>query len=217
MAGGVIPTPGQRGTFRSLSVISSQWRVTKSLNESPRCSMRVACAGVLGDSGGTAVLISRSGSSRRQSSAAQVWAFGRRRAYSNGGRRTAELATIACPFLEVSVPRSYFRAVPTSMPDACPRMLSRFSRVSDLSASGHRDGRGTGRGSAFGPAREEARGRRAHYKCRMDECPCLIDFYGAACRDTSAMGKSASARGLQDARIMFRTSRQQFSVAGRNR
>ncbi len=112
------------------------------------------------------------------------------------GRRTVELATIVCPFLEVSVPRSYFRAVPTSMPDACPRMLSRFSRVSDLSASGHRDGRGTGRGSAFGPAREEARGRRAHYKCSMDECPCLIDFYRAACRDTSAMGKSASSRGL---------------------
>ena len=130
------------------------------------------------------------------------------------GRVTVVLATIACPFSEVSMPRSYSRAAHMSMPDACPRMLSRFSRVSDLSASGHRDGRVTGRASAFGPAREEARGRRDHYKCNMDECQCRVDFYRAACRGTSAMGKSTSARSLRDTRIMIQTSRQQFSVAG---
>ena len=51
-------------------------------------------------------------------------------------------------------------------------------------------------------ARDDASGRRAHHRCSVEGCPCRIDFSRAACRDTSAMGKSTSAKRLQEAGIM---------------
>ena len=62
---------------------------------------------------------------------------------------------------------------------------------------------GSGSSSAISTARLDASGRRAHHRCRVEGCPCRIDFSRAACRETSAMGKSTSASRLQDLGIIL--------------
>ena len=51
-------------------------------------------------------------------------------------------------------------------------------------------------------ARDEANGRRAHHRCSVLGCPCRIDFSRDACLETSAMGKSTSARRLHSRGII---------------
>ena len=62
-----------------------------------------------------------------------------------------------------------------------------------LKASGQCGSPGSGSSRASSTARDEASGRRAHQRWSVDGCPWRIDFSRAACRDTSAIGKSTSA------------------------
>ena len=88
------------------------------------------------------------------------------------------------------------------MASAHPRgrlsMPSRMRRASSLNVAGQCASHGSGSKSAISTAREDANGRRAHHGCSVEGCPCRIDFSRAACCDTSAMGKSTSAKRLQD-------------------
>ena len=72
----------------------------------------------------------------------------------------------------------------------------RNSRARRLNSSGQCSSHGSGRSRARSTARLDARGRRAHHRWRVEGWPCRIDFSRAACLDTSAMGKSTSARRL---------------------
>ncbi len=81
-------------------------------------------------------------------------------------------------------------------PDGRPCMPRRILRAFFLNASGQCSSHGSGSSSAINTARDEASGRRAHHRCRVEGCPCRIDFSRAACFETSAMGKSTSASRL---------------------
>ena len=81
-------------------------------------------------------------------------------------------------------------------------MARSSSRACDLNPDGQWGSQGSGRSRASSTARDDAKGRRAHQRCSVEGCPCRIDFSRAACRDTSAMGKSTSARRLHNFGIM---------------
>ncbi len=116
----------------------------------------------------------------------------------------AELSQLAKSAMNRSSVRRSPSSVATSasQPDARLRMASRVARAPSLNNTGQCGSHGSGSNSAMSTARDDASGRRAHHKCRVDGCPCRIDFSRAACRDTSAIGKSTSARRLQDAGII---------------
>ena len=52
-------------------------------------------------------------------------------------------------------------------------------------------------------ALDDANGRRAHQRWRVEGCPCRMDFSRTAWRDTSAMGKSTSAKRLHSLGIIY--------------
>ena len=87
--------------------------------------------------------------------------------------------------------------------ECSPSMPSRMRRASSLNVAGQCASHGSGSKSAISTAREDANGRRAHHGCSVEGCPCRIDFSRAACCDTSAIGKSTSAKRLQDLGIML--------------
>lgn len=78
-------------------------------------------------------------------------------------------------------------------PGWCPTSGSRVLAVT-LKASGQYGSHGSGQSAANRMALLEANGRRAHHRCKVEGWPCLMDFSLAACRDTSAIGKSTSAK-----------------------
>ena len=84
---------------------------------------------------------------------------------------------------------------PPSLSGGC-RTALRISRACRLKASGQYGSHGSGSSNASNTARLDASGRRAHHRCSVDGCPWRIDFSRAACFDTTAMGKSTSARRL---------------------
>ena len=55
-------------------------------------------------------------------------------------------------------------------------MLMRIWRASSLNIFGHWASQGSGSSNAVSIARDEASGRRAHQRCRVEGCPRLIDF-----------------------------------------
>ena len=55
---------------------------------------------------------------------------------------------------------------------------------------------GSGSNTASRTVLDDAIGRLAHQKWSVEGCPCRIDFSRTACLDTSAIGKSTSARRL---------------------
>ena len=76
-----------------------------------------------------------------------------------------------------------------------PRIANGRSFPLDLNSSGQLGSHGSGSSSVISTARDDASGRRTHQRCRVEGCPCLMDFSLAVSRDTSAMGKSTSAAG----------------------
>jgi hypothetical protein len=82
--------------------------------------------------------------------------------------------------------------------------LSSNPRASPLNSAGQCSSHGSGSSSAISIARHAANGRRAHHRCNVEGCPCRMDFSLAECFDTTAMGKSTSARRLHSFGIMRR-------------
>ena len=87
-------------------------------------------------------------------------------------------------------------------PEGRSRIARSSSLALDLNSSGQWGSQGSGSSRAISTARDDARGRLAHQRCRVEGCPCRMDFSRAAWRDTSAMGKSTSARRLHSLGIM---------------
>ena len=91
-----------------------------------------------------------------------------------------------------------------SHPDARPRIAKRVFLAPALNSLGQWGSHGSGNSKAISTALDDASGRRAHHRCSVEGWPCLMDFSRAAWRDTSAMGKSTSARRLHSFGIMPR-------------
>ena len=89
------------------------------------------------------------------------------------------------------------RSVSSVVPGSQLATRNKSLRAFFLNASGQCSSQGSGNNNAINTARDEASGRRAHHRWSVEGCPCRIDFSRAACFETSAMGKSTSARRLQ--------------------
>lgn len=111
------------------------------------------------------------------------------------------------------VPRSQFAKLPMNLSNAFRRSSSvvpglqpptcgKKFRACFLNSTGQSGSTGSGQRSPSNIARLDASGRRAHHKCIRDGWPCGRPFSFTASLDTSAIGKSTSARRLQSLGIM---------------
>ena len=107
------------------------------------------------------------------------------------------LGAQAVPYLKVSSARRN----PTS-PSRTPKSPCSAWRAVALNASGQCSSHGSGNRSPSSIGLHVASGRLAHHRCNVLGCPYWIDFSRAACFDTTAIGKSTSARRLHSLGIM---------------
>ena len=97
---------------------------------------------------------------------------------------------------------SALRRSSSVVPGLQPAICGRSFRACVLNSVGQSESQGSGHSRASKIARLDASGRRAHHKCSVLGCPWRMNFSRAACRDTSAIGKSTSASRLQALGIM---------------
>jgi len=73
----------------------------------------------------------------------------------------------------------------------------------DLKSAGQCRSHGSGNSSPKSIARHAAKGLRAHQRWSVDGCPCRMDFSRAECLETTAIGKSTSAKRLHSLGIIY--------------
>ena len=89
-----------------------------------------------------------------------------------------------------------------SLAPISPVSLPSRDRAVALNSTGQWWSAGSGSNNAMSMERQAPRGRRAHQRCSVEGWPWRIDFSLAECFETTAIGKSTSARRLHSLGIM---------------